>query len=196
MPHLGNAGVGISAQRPHLGDAGADPYEYYGVPKEYIFSANPKVYKIMRDYAAALENTRVFCGDWTRMQNLMANKNSFNGTCVVVLDPPYAVEDRAAVYDCDDFNVSVQVRDWLLNGKTDRGPGKIGDYVRIAFFGYDTEMEALEADGWEVVAWKASGGYARKATRGRRNAGRERVAYSPACLKVGSMMFENLGAEA
>lgn len=40
-------------------------------------------------------------------------------------------------------------------------------------------------DTWECVAWKANGGYGSLGNgRGRENAGRERVWFSPHCLKT------------
>jgi len=41
-------------------------------------------------------------------------------------------------------------------------------------------------DSWECVAWKARGGYGLQGNnRGRVNAGRERIWFSPHCLKPG-----------
>ncbi len=56
--------------------------------------------------------------------------------------------------------------------------------MRIALCGYDTEHTELEAHGWKVYEWQTGGGYGNqgKDTRGRRNAKRERIWFSPHCL--------------
>ena len=54
--------------------------------------------------------------------------------------------------------------------------------LRIALCGY--EGEHAIPDSWECVPWKASGGYGTAAdAAGRVNASRERIWFSPACLK-------------
>lgn len=54
--------------------------------------------------------------------------------------------------------------------------------------GYEGPAEsvslALRSLGWDVVAWKAGGGYAGQGTKGGMNAARERVAFSPGCLSA------------
>ena len=57
--------------------------------------------------------------------------------------------------------------------------------MRIALCGY--EGEHVMPASWECVAWKANGGYANQRTdqtQGQKNAGRERVWFSPNCLKA------------
>jgi hypothetical protein len=56
--------------------------------------------------------------------------------------------------------------------------------MRIALSGYAGEHEPLEALGWECVAWKSSGGYANR-NKANVNAARERIWFSPHCLKPG-----------
>ena len=54
--------------------------------------------------------------------------------------------------------------------------------MRIAVCGYDTDgYAALEEHGWSVVARKAGGGYGNVSEKGRANAGRERIWFSPHC---------------
>ena len=54
--------------------------------------------------------------------------------------------------------------------------------LRIALCGYDGEHEMPRT--WECVPWKARGGYGSQGDgRGRENAARERVWFSPNCLR-------------
>ncbi len=54
--------------------------------------------------------------------------------------------------------------------------------LRVALCGYEGEHEM--PDQWECVAWKARGGYGSQGNgAGRENSKRERIWFSPACLK-------------
>lgn len=58
--------------------------------------------------------------------------------------------------------------------------------LRIAICGYEGEHDVLEREGWECVAWKAKGGYAnQRKDGGNENAHRERIWFSPHCLRPG-----------
>lgn len=132
----------------------------------------------LRDLSKRLKITRVACGDWTRC--LGYSFTSRNGATSVFLDPPYSEAERAGVYSVETPGVAADVRAWCLaNGNESK--------LRIALCGYAGEgHEALEAAGWECVAWKAAGGYGSQGTgRGRENANRERIWFSPHCLKPG-----------
>ena len=88
-----------------------------------------------------------------------------NGTAAVLLDPPYSL--TKAVYRCDGSGISADVRAWCVeNGSNEK--------LRIALCGHTGEgHEALEALGWDVVAWH-HGGYQGADDR-------ERIWFSPAC---------------
>jgi hypothetical protein len=99
------------------------------------------------------------------------------GLTAVFLDPPYGVDDREMVYRQESTTVASDVAEWCVaNG------GK--NNLRIALCGYEGEgHHALEDHGWVKVAWKAQGGYGTQGTgKGRTNAGRERIWFSPHCL--------------
>jgi DNA adenine methylase len=91
-----------------------------------------------------------------------------------VLDPPY--DDGASVY-ANNARLSSQVRAWAKeHGANER--------FRIALCGYEGEHDELEALGWDVVAWKANGGYGSQAQgAARANSSRERIWFSPGCLR-------------
>ncbi len=66
------------------------------------------------------------------------------------------------------------VREWAIaNGDNPE--------MRIALCGYDGEHEMPER--WERVDWKSRGGYGSQGDgRGRKNAARERIWFSPHCI--------------
>jgi len=73
--------------------------------------------------------------------------------------------------------VAHDCREWALaNGDN--------PLMRIALCGYSGEgHEVLESHGWHAHAWKAAGGYGSQGNgRGRANAGRETVWFSPHCI--------------
>lgn len=62
--------------------------------------------------------------------------------------------------------------------------------LRIAFCYYDGTLvgadnvtEKLTALGWEIVSWKAAGGYGGQSGENK-NAARERIAFSPGCHRA------------
>jgi DNA adenine methylase len=96
-----------------------------------------------------------------------------NGLTGILLDPPYA-SDRAEVYAHDSTDVAHAAREWAIaNGDN--------PMLRIALCGYEGE-HAMPAS-WDCVAWKTNGGYGNQGdTRGRANADKERIWFSPHCL--------------
>ena len=159
LPHLGDAGMGINRKLPHLGDAGMGRIQLW-------FEA----------LAHRLRDVRVCCGDWKRVMGESVTVQ--HGITAVFLDPPYGAEDRAALYRAESFTVAREVTEWCLeNGGN--------PMLRIAICGYEGETHhALEDAGWDVLAWKAGGGYGSQGGKqGRANAERERIWFSPACLR-------------
>lgn len=169
LPHLGDAGTGVHRKLPHLGNAGT------GVHRQRLLA-------YLMQLSERLRLARVCCGDWTRV--LGPSPTVKLGTTGVFLDPPYADEaDRTeALYSADDLNIAHDVRAWAIeNGGNHQ--------LRIALCGYDGEHE-MPSD-WECVAWKARGGYGSQGDgRGRENAGRERIWFSPGCLKPPSLFAD------
>ena len=130
--------------------------------------------------ADRLERVRVCCGDWRRVVTpacLHADKKDARATAVF-LDPPYGAADRdASCYgDHDSFSVAGEVRAWCRAAGRDRR-------LRIALCGYAGEgHELLEAHGWRVLRWKGPPGFSRGKNQNRH---RERIWFSPGCLKPG-----------
>ena len=172
-----NAGRGINlrdpehgGKLPHLGDAGK------GVNK-----TSQPIQQYLRQLAERLRRVRVCCGDWSRVTGPSVTFN--HGMTGVFLDPPYAAEaDRdMVIYSQDSGSVAHEVRAWAIaNGGN--------PLMRIALCGYEGEHEM--PDTWECVAWKAAGGFGSQGQgRGRENAGRERIWFSPHCLRLQDRLF-------
>lgn len=160
LPHLGDPGRGINRQLPHLWDPGRGDYR-----RQYIMGE-------MRKLAARLRDVRVACGDWARV--LTPTITERFGVTGIFLDPPYD-SDCDDVYHGNNAGISADVYRWAI----ENGDNPL---LRIVLCGYEGE-HAMPAD-WECVAWKTAGGYgAQGHRRGRDNAHRERVWFSPACAR-------------
>ncbi len=162
LVHLGNAGRGVKRTRVHLGGG-------VGVNRKLV---NLKAY--MDALAERLRDVRVCSGDWLRV---CADSITVKlGLTAVFLDPPYAHNERDEnIYRIDE-DVSIAVREWAVAHGNDPG-------FRIALCGYDGEHPM--PDDWSIVRWKARVGYGFLGNgRGRVNAGRECVWFSPHCLRI------------
>ena len=143
-PHLGNAGQGVNRQLPHLGNAGRAgfnnlEYRTEGITAYFVALAN------------RLRDTRVCCGDWSRV--VTNGALSFGAQVGVFLDPPYLGDVRTAdLYAVDDHHIAHEVRQWCLdNGDNPR--------YRIVLAGYTTEHDHLMPDTWRRVFWSSSAAY-------------------------------------
>jgi hypothetical protein len=180
LPHLGDAGTGVHRKRPHLGDAGT------GVEESDLTSgtlSRGQIVAYMLALAERLRRVRVCCGDWSRVCGPSVTfKHGITG---VFLDPPYADESRTDnLYSSDSGSVAHAVAAWA------RELGEHRD-MRIALCGYEGEHEMPYS--WECLEWKARGGYGSQGNgSGRENAGRERVWFSPHCLKPEQGLFPEL----
>lgn len=167
-------------KRPHLSGRGSG----IGIHGD---EANSALLDYMLALAARLRRVRVCCGDWLRVMGPSVTVK--HGVCGIFLDPPYDMRvvsapetgrDGAApsdgLYAHHDNEVSAAVRQWAIeNGNN--------SLLRIALCGYEGEHAMPES--WECVPWKAHGGYgAQRGGRGNQNAARERIWFSPACLRT------------
>ncbi len=171
LVHLGNAGQGVNRKLPDLRDKGVRTS-----PLIPWFST----------LADRLRNVRVCCGDWTRVCG--PSPTTKLGLTAVLLDPPYSGDERAGgLYSTDSGTVADDAREWALAHGDD-------PLMRIALCGYDTEHTM---PGWTAVAWKAQGGYGSQGDgRGRENAARETVWFSPHCLDGRQRTIYDLDATA
>ena len=156
LPHLGDTGQGVNRKLPHLGDRKAFLRDWFGEIK------------------TRLADTRVACGDWSRVCGPSVLRAA-GGVTGVFLDPPYDLSMRSAVY-ANESGCAADVRKWCADN------GNKAD-LRIVLAGYDGEHNELEALGWRAHAWKAQGGFGNRSdATGRENAAKERLWFSPHCL--------------
>lgn len=126
----------------------------------------------MRALSDRLRRVRVCCGDFERVLGPAVTTGI--GLTGVLLDPPYPTAGRVLCYSQESDTAWLRAREWALQNGAD-------PLLRIALCGYEHPDHPMPPE-WEVVAWKASGGYGRSA-RGKANAERERVWFSQNCLK-------------
>lgn len=177
IPHLGDAGRGINRKLPHLGDAGRGTSNHEKRPhlmnggKGINASGRGDLYAYFDALSERLRGVRVCCGDWSRV--LGESVTIKNGLTGVFLDPPYSAE-RSDCYSVED-DCSAAVREWAIAN------GQNSD-LRIVLCGYEGE-HAMPED-WDCLAWKARGGYGSQSNgQGRTNSTKERIWFSPNCLK-------------
>lgn len=140
-----------------------------------IHSPTTDVGRLLSALAERLRLVRVCCGDWKRVCTPAVTTGVHPDTAVF-LDPPYGVGDRAEVYDNDSRDVSQECLKWCQENEKN---------IKIAVCGYDGEYNVLEDSNWEVVFWKASGGFGNQRKNGSNdNAGRERIWFSPRCRQL------------
>jgi len=114
---------------------------------------------------------RFACGDFERV--LTPSVTWRHGPTAVLLDPVY--KGFADVYGGIGKDTAERAEKWA------RENGERSD-LRIALCGYEGDYDL---PGWEVVAWKAKGGYANQGDGSNENAKKERIWFSPHCLRPG-----------
>ncbi len=158
IPHLGSAGMGVHRSKlPHLGDAGRGD-----ALRAWFLALSDR-----------LRTVRVACGDWLRVMGDSVTIK--HGITAILLDPPYSATEHSVKYSGAERDVAADVRLWAIqNGQNPN--------LRIALCGYDGEHD-FDGRGWTCVAWRARGGYGSQSDgRGRDNAARERIWFSPHCI--------------
>ncbi len=172
LVHLGNAGQGVRRKLVHLGNAGQ------GVHRKLVHLGNAGqgedgLVAWMQALATRLRRVRVCCGDWRRVCG--PTPTTKQGLTGIFLDPPYGdtADRQEALYAIDSGVVAADVCAWALAHSED-------EQLRIALCGYEGEHSM---PGWTAVPWKAPGGDGSQGDgRGRENAAREVIWFSPSCL--------------
>jgi hypothetical protein len=201
----GSYGKGVHAlgggNRPQLADAYARGRGVHGNDAAEV-CADRRAWLLdwfgrLRD---RMRTVRVCCGHWKRVCDSESVTTRL-GLTGVFLDPPYpthapdGTESRSpGIYATDTTRTALdELRDEVLAWCKERGDDP---RMRVAVCGLDTDGYAeLEGLGWDVVAWKSSG-YQNVSEAGRRNANRERIWFSPHCVKPGKgalPLFDALG---
>lgn len=169
LPHLGDAGRGVHRKRRALGGVGSG----VGVHSK---STRDNLLEYMSALAARLRRVRVCCGDWSRVTGPSVTFG--HGLTGVFLDPPYSAEAGRdeQLYAEESLTVAHDVRAWAI----EQGSNPL---MRLALCGYANEHAM--PDDWECVPWKSNGGYGSQHDgAGRENSHRERIWFSPHCLKI------------
>lgn len=161
-PFLAGAGRGV-IKRPAIANNGRG-----------IHAPTNDADSLIHSLADRLRLVRVCCGDWKRVCT-PAVTTGVHADTAIFLDPPYGVDDRADVYNHESRDIAQEVLAWCIEN---------GDKMKIALCGYSGEYESLLSLDWDVVYWKASGGFANQRKSGvNDNARRERIWFSPRCIK-------------
>jgi hypothetical protein len=100
-------GQGFTRQLPNI--SGNDGASGRGVHAKY--ASNLAQY--LEALSQRLRRVRVCCGDWKRV--LGPSPTTAIGLTGILLDPPYGVEDRDAVYNEDSRDLSREVFAWALS---------------------------------------------------------------------------------
>jgi hypothetical protein len=125
--------------------------------------------------AARLRRVRILCGDWRRVVKPSITIN--HGLTALFMDPPYPQAEHDMGYHGDN-NIWHAAAAWAV--ENDDNP-----LLRIAICGYWSEAtDALFPVTWERYRWEARGGYSNQSKdgRGRSNAKRECLWFSPHCI--------------
>lgn len=172
-PEIGSTGRGVHRQILHLGDYGQ------GVSRRrlHVFrnkgvSNKANIFSLFSELSERLKRVRVCCGDWSRV---CGNTPTIKlGLTAVFLDPPDGKDAERAknIYSKDSLSVSADVRRWAV----ENGDSK---QMRIALCGYEGEHKMPST--WDCIAWKAHGGYGVRTEKGKENATKERIWFSPHC---------------
>jgi hypothetical protein len=169
LPNIGGGSKGVHALAKKLP-------ELHGNKGINTMSALPIVDR-MRLLAERLRHVRICCGDWKRIispSTMGTNEVGHSqgiAPCGVFLDPVYPGYEK--IYGGGESVVG-EVRAFCE--EYGRHP-----LVRIALCGYEGDYDL---PGWDVVAWKAHGGYANQSKKtDNENARRERIWFSPSCLR-------------
>jgi len=181
LVHLSDAGQGVQRKLVHLGNAGRGVQRQlvqlrgeWSLAKGAANKRGSELREWMGALSERLRRVRVCCGDWSRV---MGPSVTFkNGLTGVFLDPPYsfAAERDNDLYREESGTVGLEALAWgIANGEN--------PLLRICFCGYEGE-HAMPED-WDCVAWKSNGGYGLQGDGSNRNAARERLWFSPHCLK-------------
>jgi DNA adenine methylase len=172
LVHLGDNGQGVNRQLVHLGDNGR------GVNRQLVHLGDNGQGRLSGWFAALSERlrfVRVCSGDWSRVCGPSATFK--RGVTGVLLDPPYAdtADRQDALYREDSLSVAHAVREWAI----EQGENPL---MRIALCGYEGEHEMPES--WAVYEWNAGEGFGGQATERSGNGRRERIWFSPACVRI------------
>lgn len=199
LVHVGSAGRGVNRQLVHVGDEGRGvnrkrerltgfaetgvnaigienkrPVISGGAGGNAPLPSNPDLIAYFKILSERLRRVRVCCGDWQRVCGPSVTFG--HGMTGVFLDPPYADTAKRAsnLYRVDCEQVAHAVREWAI----EQGKNPL---MRIALCGYSGEH--VMPENWECFSWKQGDGYGGQAKERNNNGAKEKIWFSPACVK-------------
>lgn len=141
-----------------------------GLNRMHLASGGDALRQELHGLAERLRTVRVTCGDWSRV--VTEGPMHRYGDCSIFLDPPYG--DGDDVFGQDLKKLAKDAAGWAISHGDDPS-------LRIAYCGYEGTVEF--PGSWECMPWTQNARKAKGATQCR-NGARERVWFSPYCLKV------------
>lgn len=160
---------GISAYVGHSfpREDGARPHVTGHGKGVYSLGRRDHLYEIFDILAKRLRFVRILCGDWTRLMTDAVMEQD-KGPVAIFLDPPYTEKAgrEKRLYHQEDLQIGHEVFEWC---KAYGDPPNL----RIALCGYAGEYDMPRT--WEEYAWSSTGGS--------QYSDKERVWFSPNCLK-------------
>lgn len=183
-------GMRLSQQLPDLGGGGSGGAHYGKGAHSQTNRSN--LYQVFADLCERMRHVRITCGDFERILSPAVTWR--HGTTGVFLDPPYPGDGKSTSGLYTSANEERETFDRAFRYCFDNGHDK---RLRIAFCYYDGTLsgehnvtEHLRSLGWEIVEWKANGGYGSQ-SGDNANPARERIAFSPGCLRAAqTSLFE------
>jgi DNA adenine methylase len=167
---------GISRRIMHLGDNGRGVNRRSLHEGHYLSDGTPsKLDNLIGSLSNRLARVRITCGDWKRVTTKAVTSRF--GLTSIFLDPPYTkrLTNGSVVYGKDGTGLEGEVWEYALQTGDDPS-------YKIAVCGYEGEYDF--PDTWEVLEWKAAGGYSSLGDgEGKELATKERIWFSPHCLK-------------
>jgi hypothetical protein len=190
-----NSGGNLSTQVPLISGPGDGVYSVAG--RGTSSARRSWLTDWMTRLADRLRLVRTCYGHWSRICDSDSTLTRL-GTTGVFLDPPYPSHRAdtgeksrdASLYATDNGADLNALRDEVLAWCRKWGKNKM---IRVAVCCYEGDgYEPLEAEGWTVESWEASGGYGNQSKKGNgkaTNAKRERIYFSPHCLNPQPDLF-------
>lgn len=132
--------------------------------------------------ATRLRRVRILCGDWKRVVKPSITVN--HGLTAVMLDSPYLDAEHSMGYHTADGKGEEDIWFQSTRWAIENGDNPL---LRIAVCGYISDQtDAMFPLTWERYRWEARGGYSNQSKngRGRTNAKRECVWFSPHCINA------------
>ena len=176
-------GMRLSEQLPDISGNGNGKTQS-GVHSKTVRS---RLHEVFQAIAQRLRYTRITCGDFERILSPAVTWR--HGTTGVFLDPPYPPDAGCEknIY-ASSAGIEREVFDRAFRYCVANGDHRD---LRIALCYYEgtcvdgeNVSDKLRSLGWEIVPWKAGGGYGGQNGKGNENASRERIAFSPHCLQA------------